>query len=111
MTTPEREVMTNTATVEHAENGDAIALFPEHDTKAFRDRWTAIQAAFVDEPRDAVQRADELVADTIKRLTDQFAESRLGLERVWSQRGDVSTEDLRQALRRYRSFFDRLLTM
>ena len=111
MTIPEREVVTNAATVEHGDNGDAIALFPEHETTAFRERWTAIQAAFVDEPRDAVQHADELVADTIKRLTDQFAESRLGLERAWSQRGDVSTEDLRQALRRYRSFFDRLLSM
>jgi hypothetical protein len=111
MTAPERGALTGAATVEPLENGESIALFPEQDIKVFRERWTAVQAAFVDEPRTAVERADELVADTIKRLTDQFAESRAGLEREWSQRGDVSTEDLRQALRRYRSFFDRLLAM
>ncbi|TMQ67909.1 MAG: hypothetical protein E6K80_14760 [Candidatus Eisenbacteria bacterium] len=72
-------------------------------------RWTDIQAGFVDEPRRAVQEADALVASTVQRLSSTFSEARAKLEGQWSRGGDVSTEDLRVALRRYRSFFDRLL--
>jgi hypothetical protein len=87
------------------------ALFPAQDCEGFRNRWHDIQGAFVDEPRDAVQKADELVATVIKRLADVFAGERAKLEADWSRGNDVSTEDLRQALRRYRSFFDRLLSV
>ena len=86
-------------------------LFGEADARSFRERWDTIQSAFVDEPRDSVQRADALVAETMKRLATSFAEERASLEQGWSQGGEVSTEDLRQALRRYRSFFDRLLSV
>src|SRR5262245_52310783 len=71
----------------------------------FRSHWTDIQAAFVDEPRRAVERADGLVADAIKQLADSFANERARLEGQWDRGGDVSTEDLRQAFQRYRSFF------
>jgi len=76
-----------------------------------RTRWTDIQAGFVDEPRRAVEQADALVADAIKRLAETFANERNQLEGQWDRGGDVSTEDLRQALQRYRSFFSRLLSV
>ena len=76
-----------------------------------RNQWTDIQAGFVDEPRRAVERADGLVADAIKRLAETFANERAQLEGQWDRGSDVSTEDLRQALQRYRSFFSRLLSV
>jgi hypothetical protein len=76
-----------------------------------RGQWSDIQAGFVDEPRRAVERADGLVADAIKRLAESFANERAKLEGQWDGGGDVSTEDLRQALQRYRSFFSRLLSV
>ena len=76
-----------------------------------RTRWTDIQAGFVDEPRRAVEQADALVADAIKRLAETFANERNQLEGQWDRGSDVSTEDLRQALQRYRSFFSRLLSV
>ena len=91
---------------------EAVAtLFPEEETKDFRTRWTDIQTGFVDEPRRAVEQADALVAEVIKRLANSFAEERSKLEGQWGRGDDVSTEDLRVALRRYRSFFDRLLNV
>lgn len=88
------------------------ALFAEDETQRFRSKWTDIQAEFVDEPKKSVEKADHLVAETIKRLAEIFAEERNKLEHEWSRGEDrVSTEDLRVALRRYRSFFDRLLSV
>ncbi len=87
------------------------ALFPENESRDFHKRWTDIQTAFVDEPRQAVERADELVAEVIKRLSDSFARERSQLEGQWGRGDNVSTEDLRVALQRYRAFFDRLLNI
>lgn len=86
-------------------------LFVERETSDFRRRWTDIQAAFVDEPRRAVEQADALVSDVVKRLTDGFASARATLEHQWDRGDSVTTEDLRLTLQRYRSFFDRLLAM
>jgi hypothetical protein len=86
-------------------------LFAGNDTQDFRSRWEKIQIGFVDEPRKAVEQADELVASTIKRLAEMFAGERQKLESEWDKNDNVSTEDLRVALRRYRSFFDRLLSV
>jgi hypothetical protein len=86
-------------------------LFRPDDSESFRSRWTDIQAGFVDEPRHAVEQADELVASVIKRLAEAFADERSQLERQWDRGEDVSTEDLRIGLQRYRSFFDRLLNV
>jgi hypothetical protein len=86
-------------------------LFPENESKDFHKRWTDIQTGFVDEPRRAVERADELVAQVIKRLADSFAQERSRLEGQWGRGDNVSTEDLRVALQRYRAFFDRLLNI
>jgi len=76
-----------------------------------RTRWEGIQTGFVDDPRVAVQQADELVAAAIKKLAESFAGERAKLEEEWSRGNDVSTENLRQALRRYRAFFHRLLSI
>jgi hypothetical protein len=87
------------------------ALFPQNEGDDFRSRWHEIQGRFVDEPKHAVEEADQLVASVVKRLAEVFAGERDTLEHEWSKGQDVSTEDLRQALRRYRSFFDRLLSV
>jgi len=86
-------------------------LLPRDATQDLRSQWDRIQAGFVDEPRAAVKQADELVEHAIKRLSDSFTEARNALERQWDRGEDVSTEDLRQALRKYRSFFERLLSV
>jgi hypothetical protein len=90
---------------------DGETLFPNTELDDFRRRWNDIQAGFVDEPKPSVEKADQLVAAVIQRLTQVFADERSRLETNWSKGGEVSTEDLRQALRRYRSFFDRLLSV
>ena len=100
--------------VDEADDSDATAerepLFAGEDAERFRARWQEIQAAFVDEPREAVQNADSLVADLMQRLAATFSEERSSLESQWDSGEDASTEDLRVALQRYRSFFDRLLS-
>jgi len=90
---------------------EPMPLFAQKDTQDFRSRWEKIQNGFVDEPRTAVVQADELVANAIKRLAEIFATERHKLETEWDKTDNVSTEDLRVALRRYRSFFDRLLSV
>lgn len=84
-------------------------LLPSDQTERFTSRWQEIQASFVDQPRDAVAEADALVADLMQRLAASFSQERQRLEGQWDRGDDVSTEDLRVALTRYRSFFDRLL--
>jgi hypothetical protein len=86
-------------------------LFNEAEADEFRSRWYNVQAGFVDEPRQSVADADELVANVMKRLAQVFAAERENLEHEWDGGDNVSTEDLRVALRRYRSFFDRLLSV
>jgi|SRR5271156_2248606 hypothetical protein len=85
-------------------------LFTDNELQNFRTRWDDVQTSFVDEPRQAVQQADSLVANVVARIAEQFSVERAQLEKQWDRGDDVSTEDLRQALRKYRSFFDRLLT-
>lgn len=84
-------------------------LFREEELQGFRSRWDQVQGSFVDEPRLAVEQADSLVANMVKRLAEEFSTARADLEKQWDTGSDVSTEDLRQVLRRYRSFFNRLL--
>jgi hypothetical protein len=89
---------------------DREPLFEASDRDRFGESWTTIQAAFVDDPRDAVKEADTLVAELMQRLAETFSAERSRLEAQWDNDEDVSTEDLRIALQRYRSFFDRLLS-
>ena len=95
-------------------NGDSAHLEPLFDDRTdhdFRDRWREIQTGFVDEPRSAVERADSLVAELMQRLAQSFSEQRTNLEHQWDASDIVSTEELRVALTRYRSFFERLLSV
>ena len=88
-----------------------MALFSEPEMGDFRSQWSKLQTGFVDEPRRTVEGADKLVAAVMQRLADGFANERSGLEKQWDSGDNVSTEDLRVALQRYRSFFDRLLKL
>jgi hypothetical protein len=94
----------------HALDGEKEAVFTHDEVNQLRPTWNAIQTKFIDEPRKSVEEADVLVASTIQRLAESFANERGKLESQWAKGADVSTEDLRLALRRYRSFFDRLLS-
>ncbi|HEY3231784.1 MAG TPA: hypothetical protein VGJ87_21320 [Roseiflexaceae bacterium] len=88
-----------------------VQLLATDEAQNLRSRWDAIQTGFVDEPRRAVEQADSLVAEVMQRLAQLFADERSKLEGQWSRGDNVSTEDLRVALQRYRSFFDRLLSI
>jgi hypothetical protein len=88
-----------------------LPLFSAEAAKDFRGRWDAIQVNFVDEPRQVVEQADGLVAVAMKRLAEMFAAERARLEGQWDRGDNVSTEDLRLALQRYRSFFGRILSV
>jgi hypothetical protein len=109
-TKPSASVPSTSNRDENAQAG-ASPLFPAGEATSFRARWSEAQTSFVDEPRHAVEQADGLVAEMMQRLAQVFADERSKLEQQWSQGDDVSTEDLRVGLRRYRSFFDRLLSV
>jgi len=94
-----------------ADTNALAQLFPDNELRDLRSRWDSIQTAFVDEPRSAVEQADKLVASAMQRLGEAFADERSNLEKQWDRGDDVSTEDLRIALQRYRSFFQRLLSI
>ena len=102
----EQQVIETSQTPKEDAAGDLLSPDFKQD---LRDRWDRIQTGFVDEPRAAVQQADELVNSAVQRLTEGFAEARTGLERQWDRGTEVSTEDLRIALQKYRAFFQRLL--
>jgi hypothetical protein len=95
----------------HHESSTAEMLFAGDDVADLRARWAGVQAAFVDDPKDCVQKADHLVSDLVEHLTTGFAQARSRLEEQWSQGQEASTEDLRVALMHYREFFDRLLAV
>jgi hypothetical protein len=88
-----------------------IDLFPNEELVGYRTQWESIQTGFVDQPRAAVEQADALVSQLVTRLTEVFTRERSTLEEQWTKGDNVSTEELRIALTRYRSFFHRLLSM
>ena len=100
-----------TRTASSADATRQIDLFPDEELLGYRTRWEAIQTGFVDQPRAAVEQADALVSQVVTRVTEVFTRERSTLEGQWTKGDDVSTEDLRIALTRYRSFFHRLLSM
>ena len=89
--------------------GSLAALLNLDLSEHLRTRWNEIQGRFVDEPRSAVQEADALVSEVVEKITQMFAKEHDLLESQWKQGNDVSTEDLRIALQRYRAFFNRLV--
>jgi hypothetical protein len=119
ITTHEEEHLTTADLTDVARGGNGVGnrsegvsanqpLFPETVASEFRSKWDRIQAGFVDEPRTAVQQADELVAQVIKTLAESFANERNRLEGQWDRGDQVSTEELRVSLQTYRSVFQRL---
>ena len=104
------EVDDDAERLDAAEDDERGPLLPADETDAFTNQWQEIQIAFVDEPRESVAKADALVADLMQRLAASFSDERQRLEGQWDSGDDVSTEDLRVALTRYRSFFERLLS-
>ena len=107
--TPERTSENRTPLA--AGQDELVALFENDAAEKFRTRWLAIQSKFVDDPSESVKEADDLVADVIQSITRNFADRRGSLEQQWNGGGNTSTEDLRIALKQYRSFFDRLLSL
>jgi len=99
------------ATIGEAVESQPVSLLQTDEIDELRSRWSAIQIEFVDEPRASVEQADALVAEVMKRIAQMFAEKRATLDEQWANHDDVSTEDLRVALQRYRSFFHRLLAL
>nr|WP_237569805.1 hypothetical protein [Mycolicibacterium lacusdiani] len=94
-----------------ASAGNDHDLFADDELAGLRARWDNVQASFVDDPKECVQKADGLVADLVEQLTRSFSHSRSQLEEQWARGEDASTEDLRITLKRYREFFDRLLAV
>jgi hypothetical protein len=88
-----------------------MPLYDEKEVTDLRTRWQRIQGEFVDDPHASVENADKLVATAIQRLAEIFANEKAELVATWSRGNEISTEDMRQALRRYRSFFDRILSV
>ncbi len=86
-------------------------LFASGLAESFRERWISIQSGFVDDPKQAVRRGDELVAEVMSNLAQGFATERQRMEAQLDETGEGATENLRVALRRYRSFFERLLSL
>lgn len=93
------------------ESSTEEVLFAEDDLAEMRGRWSAVQAAFVDDPKDCLQKADVLVSDLVEQLTSSFSRARSSLEEQWARGEEASTEDLRLALMHYREFFERLLAV
>jgi hypothetical protein len=106
----EEQAVENRATTD-SPNEELAPLFEETEAGQFRTQWLNIQSKFVDNPRESVREADDLVANVLKSVTMSFHERRTSLEKQWNGGGNASTEDLRLALKRYRSFFERLLTL
>jgi hypothetical protein len=98
--------MTDTST----DTTTTTSLFAEDEAAGLRDRWQTIQIGFFDQPRESVERADALVAEVMNHLTQTFADRRTALEAQWAEGEQAGTEELRMALQRYRSFFERLLS-
>ncbi len=95
----------------HTEPATEQSLFADDDLAGFRAQWAGVQAAFVDDPRECVHKADALVSDLVEQLTTGFTRARSRLEEQWARGEEASTEDLRVALMHYREFFERLLTV
>ena len=108
----EKSSPTLTTTTKPVANVDpSFPILSNNVAEDLRNCWTEVQGAFVDEPRDAVKQADELVALAIKEITDSFSEARNNLERQWTRSGNVDTEDLRVTFKKYRSFFQKLMAV
>lgn len=106
----EEEMAADRSTERTASEADGD-LFAEDELAGLRARWDNVQAGFVDDPRECVQKADSLVSAVVDQLTAGFSDARSRLEEQWARGEEASTEDLRVALKKYREFFQRLLAV
>ena len=93
------------------EDAKLAPLFAQAAASDFRARWNLVQRDFVDDPKGSVLAADKLVDEVTRRLAETFAKQRSELEAGLDQQQAATTENLRVALRQYRSFFERLLSI
>jgi hypothetical protein len=103
--------MARESVTERTDSSADESLFAEGKRSSLRSRWDEVQSGFVDDPRECVHKADGLVSDVVDQLTAGFSEARSRLEEQWARGEEVSTEDLRLTLKRYREFFERLLAV
>ena len=108
---PREAIVEDRGAGEHREDDQLAPLFSADVASDFRSRWDAVQIGFVDDPRQAVRKADELVAQVMKNLEETFSSERAKFEDRADTADSASTENLRVALRHYRSFFQRLLSL
>lgn len=95
-----------------ADESKTEPLLAASEREDMRVRWLEIQQRFVDDPKEAVESADELIGEAIQRLSELFDNTRRQLEDSWGSGNESdSTEHLRQALRSYRAFFDQILSV
>jgi hypothetical protein len=106
---PEHGEPTTEQTEQQEDSHRVQPLVGADEASQFRTRWDAIQTAFVDDPRRAVEEANQLVDEVTSRVVETFTRGRGALEEQWSRGDEVTTEELRVALQRYRAFFDGLL--
>jgi hypothetical protein len=111
MRTEDRATAADLAESERTESTGRTWLFADAQAEGYRSRWLELQSRFVDAPRESVEAADRLVAEVIDQLAGVFTDQQKQLESALAREGKLSTEDLRIALWRYRSFFDRLLAI
>ena len=97
-------------TAPHEESGADLPLLDAEQSEQFLQRWRQVQTRFVDDPQAALRDGDTLVAELLQALAARFADHKDGIEQQWLGGGEPTTEDLRQALQSYRSFFHRLLS-
>ena len=86
-------------------------LFYPDAARDLRASVDAVQIGFVDDPKQAVRQADDLVRQVLDDLARSFSSERSALDGSADTASQASTENLRLALRRYRSFFQRLLSL
>ena len=86
------------------------SLIESERAEGYDTRWKELKGEFVDDPRGAVRGANELVGEVLDELEELFRRQRTDLEQGLDS-DQTTTEDLRQALIRHRSFFDRLLSV
>jgi hypothetical protein len=95
---------------EYSRSQSGLLIAPA-EADYLQSQWRNVQIGFVDEPRRAIEQADQLIRDAILQVQEEFNAKRENLKREWSEKEEASTEDLRLVLQKYRSMFSRLLSI
>lgn len=107
----DERIRTESDREEEIEDDYLISFLSDGETEEIKSRWRKIQTQFVDEPRTSVDRAESLIEEVMNKLMQKFANERDMLDSSAESGEELTTEDLRVALRRYRAFLQRLLTL